>query len=258
MQQQMQQQDEMDNYFLHGIVSTSTYKIKDFVYETKYCMKKDNYITWTVPLNAEVNDLFIFYNSDKNEKIFKSKMRLYVITEIISPYYGGLEERKEYYRIVRQKKWTKEQAQGKNICKMVNFFNRLDFNLITKNEYNRHITNCDWNMFMQSTQKYTNIQKINSLKNALNHIIYDKINTEEKRLRREQDERLDEIEQERRERRHNQVIISNNKKLQQQLYSLRQEIQNKNLELQRLRSRGTRICTTCIHLHRTPIYQFFE
>lgn len=248
MQQQMQQQDEMDNYFLHGIVSTSTYKIKDFVYETKYCMKKDNYITWTVPLNAEENDLFIFYNSDKNEKIFKSKMRLYVITEIISPN-RGYQERKEYFRIIRQKKWTNQQVQGKNICKMVNFFNRLDFNLITKNEYNRHITNCDWNMFMQSTQKYTNIQKINSLKNALNHIIYDKINREEDRLRREENERLDEIEQEKRERRHNQVIISNNKKLQQQLYSLRQEIQNKNLELQRLRSRGA---------HRTPIYQFFE
>lgn len=248
MQQQMQQQDEMDNYFLHGIVSTSTYEIKDFVYETEYCMKKDNYITWTVPLNVEENDLFIFYNSDKNEKIFQSKMRLYVIVEIISPN-RGYQERKEYFRIIRQKKWTNQQVQGKNICKMVNFFNRLDFNLITKNEYNRHITNCDWNMFMQSTQKYTNIQKINSLKNALNHIIYDKINREEDRLRREENERLDEIEQEKRERRHNQVIISNNKKLQQQLYSLRQEIQNKNLELQRLRSRGA---------HRTPIYQFFE
>ena len=117
MQQQMQQQDEMDNYFLHGIVSTSTYKIKDFVYETKYCMKKDNYITWTVPLNAEVNDLFIFYNSDKNEKIFKSKMRLYVITEIISPYYGGLEERKEYYRIVRQKNGQKNRHKVKIFVK---------------------------------------------------------------------------------------------------------------------------------------------
>tara|TARA_B110001454_G_C12710780_1_gene430650 strand:+ start:1020 stop:1742 length:723 start_codon:yes stop_codon:yes gene_type:complete len=237
MQRQMQRQDEMDNYFLHGIVSASTYEIKDFVFETEYCMKKDNYITWIVPLNAKENDLFIFYNSDENEKIFKSKMRLYVITEIISPN-GGLEERKEYFRIVRQKKWTKQQAQGKNICKMVNFFNRLDFNLITKYEYNRHISNCDWNMFMQSTQKYTDIKKINSLKNALNHIIYDKINTEEKRLKREQDERLDEIEQERRERQHNQGIISANKRLSQQLNEADMEIRNKNLELQRLRSRG--------------------
>ena len=73
MQQQMQQQDEMDNYFCHGIVSTCSNSftknhcnLKDFVFETEYCMKKDNYITWIVPLNAEVNDLFIFYNSDKN------------------------------------------------------------------------------------------------------------------------------------------------------------------------------------------------
>ena len=102
-------------------------------------------------------------------------------------------------------------------------------------------------MFMQSTQKYTNIQKINSLKNALNHIIYDKINTEEKRLKREQDERLDKIEQEIRERRHNQGIISANKRLSQQLNEADMEIRNKNLELQRLRSRG---------VYRTPIYQF--
>lgn len=249
MQQQMQQQDEMDNYFPNGIVSSCSdsftknhCNLKDFVFETEYCMKKDNYITWIVPLNAKENDLFIFYNSDKNEKIFKSKMRLYVITEIISPY-RGLEERKEYFRIVREKKWSKQQSQGKNICKMVNFFNRLDFNLITKNEYNRHITNCDWNMFMQNTQKYTNIQKINSLKNALNHIIYDKINTEEKRLIREQDERLDEIEQKIRETRHNQGIISANKRLSRQLNEADMEIRNKNLELQRLRNR-------------TPIYQF--
>ena len=157
-------------------------------------------------------------------------MRLFLIIEIITPY------QKEYLRIKKEKKWTKQEIEGKNICIMVNFFNRLDFNLITKYEYNRHISNCDWNMCMQGINKYTNIQKINSLKNALNHIIYDKINTEEKRLRREQDERLDEIEQEKRERQHNQSIVRHNMQLLQQLRTAKMEILNKNLEIQRLRN----------------------
>ena len=57
----MQQQDKMNNYFHHGIISScsGSNNLKNFIFETKYNLKKNNYITWTVPLNAEVNDLFI-------------------------------------------------------------------------------------------------------------------------------------------------------------------------------------------------------
>jgi exonuclease VII large subunit len=238
----MQQQEQMNN-FEYGVVSScsGSSNEKNYVYETQHNLKKDGYITWSVPTNVEENDIFIFYNNNENIRYFKSKMRLFRVTEIVT------ENNPEYLKIKNKKKWTTEELENTNICKMVPFFRNENRNLISEIEYDRYIKNCEWNICKQTTRKYTNIQKINSLKNALNHIINDKLNRERERIEREDREYFEHEEQKRRKKQHYRIVIKDNKRLQQQLYSLRQELMNKNLQIQRMNSRG---------LNRQPNYQY--
>lgn len=243
IQHQMRQQEQMNNFFEYGIVAScsGSNNEKNYVYEAQHNLKKYGYIAWSVPTNVEANDVFIFYNSNMNMRYFKSKMRLFRVTEMIT------ENNPEYLIIKNSNKWTTEELENKSICKMVPFFRNRNRNLISEIEYNRYIKDCEWNICRQTTKKYTNIQKNDSLKNGLNHIIHDKINRERERIEREDQEYFEDQEQKRRKKHHVRAVIRDNNRLQQQLYSLRQELMNKNLELQRMRTRG---------LHREPIYQF--
>jgi hypothetical protein len=242
IQRQMQQQEQMNNFFEHGVVSScsGSNNEKNYVYE-QHNLKKFGYIVWSVSTNVEANDVFIFYNSNENIRYFKSKMRLFRVREIIT------ENNPEYLIIKNNNKWTTEELENKSICKMVPFFRNKNRNLISKIEYDRYIKNCEWNCNYNCTRKYTNIQKINSLKNALNHIIDDKINRERERIEREDQAYFEDQEQKRRKKQHIRSVIRDNNRLHQQLQSLRMEIMNQNLQLQRMRRRG---------LHREPIYQF--
>jgi len=243
MQQQMQQQDEMDNYFEYGIVTScsGSNNEKNYVYETQHNLKKFGYIVWSVPTNVEANDVFIFYNSNQNIRYFKSKMRLFRVIEIVT------ENNPEYLVIKNSNRWKTKELENKNICKMVPFFRNKNRNLISDIEYDRYIKDCEWNICRQTTKKYTNIQKIDSLKNGLNYIIHNKINREKERFEREDREYFVDEEQKRRQKRHYRIVIRDNNRLQQQLYSLRQELMNKNLQIQRMNSRG---------LNRQPNHQF--
>ena len=241
-QQQMQQQEQMNNFFENGVVTScsGSNNEKNYVYE-EFCLKKDGYIAWSIPTNVEVNDVFIFYNSNINMRYFKSKMRLFRITEMIT------ENNPEYLIIKNSKKWTTEELENKSICKMVPFFRNKNRNLISKTEYDRYIKNCEWNICRQTTRKYTDIQKNNSLKNALNHIIHDKINRERERIERDDREYFEIQDQIRRKNQHHRGVMRDNNRLLDRLRAAEMEIMNKNLELQRMRRRG---------LNRRPIYQF--
>jgi len=242
-QRQMQQQEQMNNFFEYGVVAScsGSNNEKNYVYEAQHNLKKYGYIAWSVPTNVEENDVFIFYNSNMNMRYFKSKMRLFRVIQMIT------ENNPEYLIIKNSNKWTTRELENKSICKMVPFFRNKNRNLISENEYNRYIKDCEWNICRQTTKRYTNIQKIDSLKNGLNHIIHNKINRERERIEREDREYFEDQEQRRRKKQHVKAVIRDNNRLQQQLYSLRQELMNKNLQIQRMRGRG---------LHREPIYQF--
>ena len=242
-QRQMQQQEQMNNFFENGVVAScsGSKNEKNYVYEAQHNLEKYGYIVWSVPTNVEANDVFIFYNSNMNMRYFKSKMRLFRVTEMIT------ENNPEYLIIKNSNKWTNEELENKSICKMVPFFRNKNRNLISENEYNRYIKDCEWNICRQTTKKYTNIQKNNSLKNGLNHIIHDKINRERERIEREDREYFEDQEQKRRKEHHVRAVIRDNNILLQRLRAAEMEIMNKNLELQRLRRR-------C--LQREPIFQF--